>query len=143
MLLTRVLYIKSNDSKRFAVVDAAMNDLLRPSLYKAHHEIVPVRRNGLPPVKADVVGPVCESGDSFVRDWPLAPVQPPGDLLVIAGKGHETGQIVGTEILPFDEETRASAKYKATFTRLTLAEIKTRPSLTAACANAALTAFAL
>ena len=63
VLLTRVLYRKKNGPKEFVVVDAAMNDLIRPSLYHAHHEIIPVRKNALPPVTADVVGPICETGD--------------------------------------------------------------------------------
>lgn len=63
ILLTRVLYRKKNGAKEFVIVDAAMNDLIRPALYKAHHEVIPVRRNSLPPITADVVGPVCETGD--------------------------------------------------------------------------------
>jgi diaminopimelate decarboxylase len=63
ILLTRVLYRKKNGAKEFVIVDAAMNDLIRPALYNAHHEVIPVRRNTLPPITADVVGPVCETGD--------------------------------------------------------------------------------
>lgn len=86
-LLTRVLYIKQNGSKRFIVTDAAMNDLLRPSLYKAHHEIVPVLRS--PDASTgifDVVGPVCETGDFFARDRELPEVSE-GDLLAILDAG--------------------------------------------------------
>ena len=86
ILLTRVLYRKRNGSKEFIVVDAAMNDLIRPSLYKAHHEIVPVRKNGLPAVKADVVGPVCETGDFLARDREMANVMP-GDYLAVCTAG--------------------------------------------------------
>jgi diaminopimelate decarboxylase len=73
-LITRVLYRKRNNGKQFVVVDAAMNDLIRPSLYQAYHEIVPV---AMPPgrvriEKVDVVGPVCESGDFFARDREVA-----------------------------------------------------------------------
>ncbi len=89
VLLTRVLYLKQSRSKRFAVVDAGMNDLIRPSLYGAYHEIVPVaqnrRRQGRR-VRYDVVGPVCESGDFFAKDRPLPPLKP-GDLLAILGAG--------------------------------------------------------
>ena len=85
-LLTRVLYRKRNGSKEFVVVDAAMNDLIRPSLYRAHHEIVPVRRNALPPITADVVGPVCESGDFLARDRSMANVMP-GDFLAVCAAG--------------------------------------------------------
>ena len=86
ILLTRVLYRKRNGPKEFIVVDAAMNDLLRPSLYSAHHEIIPVRRSPLPPVTADVVGPVCESGDFLARDRQMANAMP-GDLLAVCAAG--------------------------------------------------------
>ena len=85
VLLTRVLYVKENRGKTFVVVDAAMNDLIRPVLYGATHAITPAIRGRTASSKArrvDVVGPVCESGDFFAHDWPLAPVKP-GDLLVI------------------------------------------------------------
>jgi diaminopimelate decarboxylase len=86
VLLTRVLYRKRNGVKEFVVVDAAMNDLIRPSLYRAHHEIVPLRRNTLPPIVADVVGPVCETGDFLARDRKLANVMP-GDFLAVCTAG--------------------------------------------------------
>ncbi|HTS61281.1 MAG TPA: diaminopimelate decarboxylase [Candidatus Acidoferrales bacterium] len=86
VLLTRVLYRKRNGAKEFIVVDAAMNDLIRPSLYRAHHEIVPLRKNALPPVKADVVGPVCETGDFLARDREMANVMP-GDYLAVCTAG--------------------------------------------------------
>jgi diaminopimelate decarboxylase len=89
VLLTRVLYVKQNRGKTFIVVDAAMNDLIRPALYDATHPITRAIRKSSGSAKeipVDVVGPVCESGDFFVRDWPLAPVQP-GDLLVIWAAG--------------------------------------------------------
>jgi diaminopimelate decarboxylase len=86
VLLTRVLYRKKNGDKEFIVVDAAMNDLIRPALYKAHHEILPVRKNGLPSVKADVVGPVCETGDFLARDREMANAMP-GDYLAVCTAG--------------------------------------------------------
>jgi len=86
VLLTRVLYRKKNGEKEFIVVDAAMNDLLRPSLYRAHHEIVPLRRSGLPPVIADVVGPVCETGDFLARDREMVNAMP-GDYLAVCTAG--------------------------------------------------------
>ena len=86
MLLTRVLYRKSNGHKEFIIVDAAMNDLIRPALYRAHHEILPVRRNSLPPVTADVVGPVCETGDFLARERLMANAMP-GDFLAVATAG--------------------------------------------------------
>jgi diaminopimelate decarboxylase len=86
VLLARVLYRKRNGPKEFVVVDAAMNDLIRPSLYKAHHDVIPVRRNTLPPVIADVVGPVCETGDFLARDRHMANVMP-GDYLAVCAAG--------------------------------------------------------
>jgi diaminopimelate decarboxylase len=86
-LITRVLYPKSNNGKRFLVVDAAMNDLIRPSLYGAHHEIVPVRsQGGRKLLPHDVVGPICESGDFFAHDRDL-PALESGELLAILDCG--------------------------------------------------------
>jgi diaminopimelate decarboxylase len=86
-LLTRVIYRKRNDGKQFVVVDAAMNDLLRPSLYGAYHEIVPVvLQNDRATETVDVVGPVCESGDFLARDRELPTVQE-GELLAILDAG--------------------------------------------------------
>jgi diaminopimelate decarboxylase len=91
-LLTRVLYRKENEGKRFLVVDAGMNDLIRPSLYGAHHEIVPVvQMAGAKSADAgkqiiDVVGPVCESGDFFARDREM-PRAEEGELLAILDAG--------------------------------------------------------
>jgi diaminopimelate decarboxylase len=86
VLLARVLYRKKNGPKEFVVVDAAMNDLIRPALYRAHHEIVPVRKNSLPPVTADVVGPICETGDFLARDREMANVMP-GDFVAVCAAG--------------------------------------------------------
>jgi diaminopimelate decarboxylase len=88
VLLTRVLYRKETEGRRFVVVDAAMNDLIRPTLYDAYHEIVPVRAApaGAEPILADVVGPICESGDFLALDRRLPAVQP-GDLLAIMAAG--------------------------------------------------------
>ncbi|MGB6726434.1 MAG: diaminopimelate decarboxylase, partial [Terracidiphilus sp.] len=85
-LLARVLYVKRNGKKTFVITDAAMNDLIRPALYQAHHEIVPVRRRPGKPRMVDIVGPVCESGDFFARDRKLAPVDP-GDLVALLDAG--------------------------------------------------------
>jgi diaminopimelate decarboxylase len=86
VLLTRVLYRKRNGDKEFLIVDAAMNDLIRPSLYRAHHEILPLRKNALPPVTMDVVGPVCETGDFLARDRAMANAMP-GDFLAVSTAG--------------------------------------------------------
>ena len=87
-LLTRVLYRKTNGPKKFLVVDAAMNDLVRPSLYAAYHEIIPVRLDAksAPPETVDIVGPICETGDFFARGREL-PVTDEGDLLAILDAG--------------------------------------------------------
>ncbi|MGZ6210936.1 MAG: diaminopimelate decarboxylase [Candidatus Binataceae bacterium] len=86
-LVTRVLYLKETDVKRFIVVDGAMNDLIRPVLYEAYHQILPVqRRAGGPVVTADVVGPVCESGDFFAREREM-PEPRDGDLLAVMSAG--------------------------------------------------------
>jgi diaminopimelate decarboxylase len=89
VLLTSVVYKKANDGKRFLIVDAAMNDLIRPALYGAHHEIVPVTLQtggGARNETADIVGPVCETGDFFARDRELPAVEE-GDLLAILDAG--------------------------------------------------------
>lgn len=87
VLLTRVLYRKKTPSKEFVVVDAAMNDLIRPSLYRSHHDILPLRQPDLSSaIVADVVGPVCETGDFLARDRELVDVQP-GEYLAIASAG--------------------------------------------------------
>ena len=85
-LVARVLQVKRNGKKTFVITDAAMNDLIRPALYQAHHEIVPVRRRAGRPRTVDVVGPVCETGDFFARDRKLAPVEP-GDLVALLDAG--------------------------------------------------------
>src|SRR5579872_840996 len=85
-LLTRVLYQKTNGTKKFLVVDAAMNDLLRPSLYRAYHEIVPVRPAEQDREMVDVVGPICETVDFFARDRDL-PIMQKGDLLAVLDTG--------------------------------------------------------
>ena len=86
-LLTRVLFRKKNGKKTFSVVDAAMNDLLRPALYDAHHEIAPVELEGQPAKEiVDVVGPICESGDFLARGREL-PVTVEGDLLAVLDAG--------------------------------------------------------
>jgi diaminopimelate decarboxylase len=88
ILVTRVIYRKRNDGKRFLIVDAAMNDLMRPSLYGAHHEIVPVILNtpSTEREKFDIVGPVCESGDFFARNREM-PAVAEGGLLAILDAG--------------------------------------------------------
>ena len=87
VLLMRVLYTKENRGKTFVIVDAAMNDFIRPALYDAIHPITAARLpDGHGSIRADVVGPVCESADFFVQNWPLARVAA-GDVLVLWGAG--------------------------------------------------------
>ncbi len=85
-LLSRVLQVKRNSKKVFIITDAAMNDLIRPALYQAHHEIVPVRPRAGRVRPVDVVGPVCETGDFFARDRMLRPLEP-GDLIALLDAG--------------------------------------------------------
>jgi diaminopimelate decarboxylase len=86
VLLVRVLYVKETESKRFIVVDGGMNDLLRPALYGSYHEILPLEQCDGPQRAADVVGPLCETGDFLARDRALGALKP-GDLLAVLGSG--------------------------------------------------------
>jgi diaminopimelate decarboxylase len=87
ILVTKVLYVKETDVKRFVVIDGAMNDLIRPVLYEAYHDIRPVvKRPGSAIVTGDVVGPVCESGDFFARERDMPEVES-GDLLAVMSAG--------------------------------------------------------
>ncbi|MGA2995629.1 diaminopimelate decarboxylase [Bradyrhizobium sp.] len=88
ILVTRVIYLKQGEAKKFVIIDAAMNDLIRPTLYEAHHDILPVRASlqGAPEITADVVGPVCESGDYLALGRKL-PEPKAGDLLAIMSAG--------------------------------------------------------
>lgn len=87
LMLTRVVLVKHNGQKTFVIVDGAMNDLIRPALYQAHHEIIPVNQSaGARVIRTDVVGPVCETGDFFARGRDL-PETHSGDLLAIMAAG--------------------------------------------------------
>ncbi len=113
VLLTRVLYRKKSPAKEFIVVDAAMNDLIRPALYKAHHEIRPLRQTEGKTVIADVVGPVCETGDFLARDREMADVQP-DDWLAVSSAGaygfvqasNYNSRPRGAEVLVEDDKWR-------------------------------------
>jgi diaminopimelate decarboxylase len=85
-LVARVLQVKKNGKKTFVITDAAMNDLIRPALYQAFHDIVPVRPRKGRAKAVDVVGPVCETGDFFARDRQLPPIEP-GDLVAVLDAG--------------------------------------------------------
>ncbi len=97
ILVTRVIYLKRGEAKNFVIVDAAMNDLIRPTLYDAHHEVWPVRRPqpAAPRIVADVVGPVCESGD-FLALGRQMPEPQPGDLLAVMTAGAYGAVQAGT-----------------------------------------------
>jgi len=84
--LTKVLYEKQNGTKRFVVVDGAMNDLIRPSLYNAYHYIAPADAHEAEATPADIVGPVCESGDFLAKNYPLPPMQH-NELLIVHSAG--------------------------------------------------------
>ncbi len=112
-LLSRVLYTKQNGSKRFIITDAAMNDLIRPALYGAHHEIIPVVREDRPLEVADIVGPVCESGDFFARDREIEQLRA-GDLIALLDAGaygmslssHYNTRVRPAEVLIEGDEPR-------------------------------------
>jgi diaminopimelate decarboxylase len=97
ILVTRVLYLKRGEAKTFVIVDAGMNDLIRPTLYEAHHDIRPVQepRAGARRVVADVVGPVCESGDFLALDRDM-PEPQPSDLLAVMSAGAYGAVLAGT-----------------------------------------------
>ena len=86
VLLTECLYEKKGSAKTFKIVDAGMNDLIRPALYEGHHEIAPLKEPGSERVKVDVVGPICESGDFFCQDRELPDFQP-GDVIALMSSG--------------------------------------------------------
>ena len=86
ILVTRVEYVKRTGQKNFVIVDAAMNDLIRPAIYDSYHEIVPVKRKNGPAISSDVVGPVCESSDFFAKNRPLPKVGE-GDYLALMSAG--------------------------------------------------------
>ena len=97
ILVARVIYVKRGEAKNFVIIDAAMNDLIRPTLYEAHHDILPVRQAAAdaPLMVADVVGPVCESGDFLALDRDL-PEPRPGDLIAILTAGAYGAVQAGT-----------------------------------------------
>jgi diaminopimelate decarboxylase len=113
VLLTRVLHRKKSPAKEFVIVDAAMNDLIRPALYKAHHDIGPLRQIEGANIVADVVGPVCETGDFLARDREIADVQPDSFLAVYSAGAYGFVQASnynsrprGAEVLVEDDKWR-------------------------------------
>jgi len=86
ILVTKVLYLKSSEVKNFVIIDAGMNDLIRPSLYDAYHEILPVKKSQAVYITSDVVGPICESGDFLAKDRKIARPEP-GEYLAVMSAG--------------------------------------------------------
>ena len=86
LLVTRVEYVKRTGRKNFVIVDAAMNDLIRPAFYDSYHQVLPVERRHRAPISSDVVGPICESGDYFAKDRPL-PTVGEGECLALMSAG--------------------------------------------------------
>jgi diaminopimelate decarboxylase len=114
LLLTRVIYTKRQGDKLFVITDAGMNDLIRPTLYQAHHPILPVRQ----PVTSDqqsvdIVGPICETGDYLAKERPFPPVQP-GDLIAVMQAGaygfamasNYNGRLRPAEVLVYKDQYR-------------------------------------
>jgi diaminopimelate decarboxylase len=97
IMVTEVIYVKDGGSKTFVIVDGAMNDLIRPTLYEAYHEIQPVRISAAnaPRIKADIVGPVCETGDYLALDREMA-MPKPGDLISVGTAGAYGAVQAGT-----------------------------------------------
>jgi diaminopimelate decarboxylase len=94
ILVTRIEFVKQTGKKNFLIVDAAMNDLIRPAFYDSYHEIVPLRRKGGKLISSDVVGPICESGDYFCKDRPL-PKLGEGDQIALLSAGAY-GSVMGS-----------------------------------------------
>ena len=94
ILVTRIEFVKQTGRKNFLIVDAAMNDLIRPAFYDSYHEIVPLRRKGGKLISSDVVGPICESGDYFCKDRPL-PKLAEGDQIALLSAGAY-GSVMGS-----------------------------------------------
>jgi diaminopimelate decarboxylase len=88
ILLTKVLYLKSKRDKNFIIVDAGMNDLIRPSLYGAYHEIIPCVIKNSKKVKADIVGPICEAGDFLAKDRLIQPINKNNYLCVMSAGAY-------------------------------------------------------
>lgn len=95
VLVTRVEYVKKTKQKNFVIVDAAMNDLIRPAFYESYHEIVPLNKGTGKPVSSDVVGPICESGDTFCKNRPLPKIKE-GDHLAMLSAGAYGFVMAGT-----------------------------------------------
>jgi diaminopimelate decarboxylase len=128
-LLTKVLYRKMSGGKNFLITDAGMNDLIRPTLYEAYHEIIPVKKSNAKKVKTDVVGPICESGDFMCKDRILPIVEQDGYLLVTCAGAYGASMSLQYNSRPLLAEVLADGKQtklirkRASYKDLTLNEI--------------------
>ena len=113
ILVTRVEYVKRTGKKNFVIVDAAMNDLIRPAFYDAYHEIVPLRRRGGATLKSDVVGPICESSDYFCKDRPLPKVGDADYLAIMSAGAYGFAQASNYNSRPRAAEILVSGKRAA------------------------------
>jgi diaminopimelate decarboxylase len=113
ILVTRVEYVKRTGKKNFVIVDAAMNDLIRPAFYDAYHEIVPLRRRGGATLKSDVVGPICESSDFFCKDRPLPKVGDADYLAILSAGAYGFAQASNYNTRPRAAEILVSGKRAA------------------------------
>jgi diaminopimelate decarboxylase len=113
ILITRVEYVKRTGKKNFVIVDAAMNDLIRPAFYNAYHEIVPVTRKGGVTMKVDVVGGVCESSDFFCKDRPLPKVGEDDYLAILSAGAYGFAQASNYNTRPRAAEILVSGKRAA------------------------------
>jgi len=88
ILVSKVIYLKHGEGRDFLIIDAAMNDLIRPAMYDAHHDIIAVQepKAGVEPAPVDIVGPICESGDTFTKQRPMPPLKS-GDLVAFRSAG--------------------------------------------------------
>jgi diaminopimelate decarboxylase len=113
ILVTRVEYVKRTGRKNFVIVDAAMNNLIRPAFYDAYHEIVPLARKGGATVRSDVVGPICESGDYFCKDRPLPKVGAGDHLALMSAGAYGFVQASNYNTRPHAAEIMVSGKKSA------------------------------
>jgi diaminopimelate decarboxylase len=94
ILVTKVEFVKRTGKKNFVIVDAAMNDLIRPAFYDSYHEIVPLRKAAGKSISSDVVGPICESGDYFCKDRPLPKVESGEHIALLSAGAY--GSVMGS-----------------------------------------------
>jgi diaminopimelate decarboxylase len=113
ILVTRVEYVKQTGKKNFVIVDAAMNDLIRPAFYDAYHEIVPVTRNGSATISSDVVGGICESGDYFCKDRPLPKMSEGKYLALLSAGAYGSVMMSNYNTRPFAAEVMVNGKRAA------------------------------